>query len=344
MSFFFSKLTIYSRIQCPPSLLPSAENSFGSLVGYSPCSSAHDCLATSGNHTYANPRVTTLPQNHAFAPLVDPSPSQLAENTFRAGAAHNAGIALPNGPGHCNWAPAVAAGPMDQYANTYSQNLDPSFSMMGPYAASIMGNSHGGQLQANGFSTNTSAAGAFSKASYAVDNGNSYGDQYAACGFPTQLMAPGANSSAFCAINSSNVYGGQFPADGFDTQLMAHPSVFRPIDSGNVYGGQFPASDSASGSQIQPSAAFELPNAPRAVDGNATHLGPAQAASAVHTCLECNRAFERKGDLKRHAKIHQPDSKNFRCVAAGCEYSSYRKDRLDDHVKRLHTVTASTST
>ena len=304
---------------------------------------------------------------------MDPSASRLAENIFPAGAACNAGIAFPNGPGHYIWVPEVAAGPMDQYANTNSQYLDPLFSTTGPYAGGIISNGHGGQLQANGFNAHTNTAGAFSNASHAlangsyggqyaadgfgtqvsaagafsnaslgVDNGNSYGGQYAANGFDTPLV-PNAYPSAFRAIDSGNVYGGQLPANGFGTPLMvpdAYSSAFRTINSGNVYGGQFPTS----GFQTQPSAALELPHAPGAVDGNATPPGHAQAAPAVHTCPECSRAFKRKGELKRHAKKHQADSNAFRCVVAGCGYSSYRKDRLDDHVERRHAVTASAST
>ncbi len=311
----------------------------------------------------------------ALAPFVDSTLSPLAENTFPAGAVYNDGIAFPNAPGHYIWVPEVAAGPMNQYANTNFQYLDPSFSMSGPHAAGIIGNGHGGLLQTNDFNTHVNAAGALSNASYAVDNGNSFGGQYAANGFGVQMSAAGAFFDASYAPNNGNSYGGQFPADGFDTPLMvpdAFPSGFYAIDSGNVHGGQLPANglntplmapdaypsafrviDSshvyegqfpASSSGNQPSAAFELPNLPDAVDGNVTPLGPAQIGPARHTCPECNRAFKRKGELKRHAKKHQADSKVFRCVAAGCEYSSYRKDKLDDHVKHRHAVTASAST
>ncbi|KAM0795998.1 hypothetical protein BDR22DRAFT_825606 [Usnea florida] len=294
--------------------------------------------------------------------------SQLA-GTFLARAFYNDGIAFPNGPGHYIWVPEVAAGPMGQYANTNFQYLDPSFSVTRPYAAGIIGNGHGGQLQTNGFNTHENAAGGFSNASYAVDSGNTFGGQYAANGFdtqmsaagafsdasyavnngnsyggfPTQFMAPDANPSGFRAINSGNVYGGQLPANGFDTPLMARdadPSAFRAIDSSPVHAGQF----STSGFQNQQSTTIELPNAPPMINDNAIPLVPAHVGPKLHTCPECKTAFKRKGELKRHAKKHQPDSNVFRCVIAGCGYNSYRKDKLADHVKHRHAVTASAST
>ena len=300
---------------------------------------AHDSLATSGNHTYANPWVTAHPQNYAFTPFVNSTLPQLAESTFPAGAAHNAGIAFPNEPGHYIWVPELAAGPINQYANTNFQYLDPSLSMMGPYAGGIIGNGHGGQLQANGFNTHTDAAGAFSNASYAVNNGNSYGGQYAANSFGNQVSAAGVFPNTFDAVND---YGGQFTMNGLGSQAATAveiPSAFDSVYNVNYYGGQY----AANGLGPQATTDGGLLNTFNVVDDNATARGPAQVAPARYTCPECNIPFKRKADLKRHAKIHKPDSKNFRCVAAGCGYSSYRKDRLDDHVERRHPATASAS-
>ena len=54
-------------------------------------------------------------------------------------------------------------------------------------------------------------------------------------------------------------------------------------------------------------------------------------------CTECNQTFSRQSDLERHAKIHQAGPKAFQCQVAGCKYSSSRKDRFDDHVRRRHS-------
>ena len=55
-------------------------------------------------------------------------------------------------------------------------------------------------------------------------------------------------------------------------------------------------------------------------------------------CTECNQAFGRQSDLERHAKKHLPDTKIFQCQINRCKYSSYRKDKLGEHVRRRHSA------
>ena len=55
-------------------------------------------------------------------------------------------------------------------------------------------------------------------------------------------------------------------------------------------------------------------------------------------CETCNRTFSRHSDLERHAKKHQPGLVLFHCSVDNCEYKgSYRKDKLQAHVKRCHS-------
>ncbi len=55
-------------------------------------------------------------------------------------------------------------------------------------------------------------------------------------------------------------------------------------------------------------------------------------------CETCSRTFGRHSDLERHAKKHQPGLVVFHCDVDNCEYKgSYRKDKLQAHVKRCHS-------
>ena len=55
-------------------------------------------------------------------------------------------------------------------------------------------------------------------------------------------------------------------------------------------------------------------------------------------CETCNRTFSRHSDLERHAKKHQPGLVVFHCDVDNCDYKgSYRKDKLQAHVKRCHS-------
>ena len=55
-------------------------------------------------------------------------------------------------------------------------------------------------------------------------------------------------------------------------------------------------------------------------------------------CETCNCTFSRHSDLERHAKKHQPGLVVFHCNVDNCEYKgSYRKDKLQAHVKRCHS-------
>ena len=60
------------------------------------------------------------------------------------------------------------------------------------------------------------------------------------------------------------------------------------------------------------------------------------AKDARPTCSTCGKTFGRGSDLQRHEQKHLPN-KPFRCVVAGCGYKgSYRKDKLDQHVRIRH--------
>ncbi|MCJ1451643.1 hypothetical protein MMC28_001983 [Mycoblastus sanguinarius] len=64
---------------------------------------------------------------------------------------------------------------------------------------------------------------------------------------------------------------------------------------------------------------------------------PAAANGGRPACTQCGRTFGRVSDLERHAKKHDPGMRIYGCHVEGCEYEgSYRKDKLDAHVKGRH--------
>lgn len=90
-------------------------------------------------------------------------------------------------------------------------------------------------------------------------------------------------------------------------------------------------------------AAFEPPNAVSTANNGVIPVYSVHEAPPRPTCTNCNRSFGRQADLDRHAKKHQADPNAFRCAVAGCGYSSYRKDKLNEHVRRRHRVAAASS-
>lgn len=72
------------------------------------------------------------------------------------------------------------------------------------------------------------------------------------------------------------------------------------------------------------------------MDSDATSIDMAQSAPPRPTCTKYNSSFGCQSDLEHHDKVHQATSEIFRSAAAGCEYGSYRKDRLNEHIKHRH--------
>lgn len=52
-------------------------------------------------------------------------------------------------------------------------------------------------------------------------------------------------------------------------------------------------------------------------------------------CTICGQKIGRQADLGRHMKVHQPSAQK-RCQVGDCGYVSYRKDKMVEHVRRIH--------
>ena len=69
---------------------------------------------------------------------------------------------------------------------------------------------------------------------------------------------------------------------------------------------------------------------------NSSTAGTNKVSKPRSVCNTCGRDFSRASDMQRHAKKHGV-AKYFQCTVAGCKYTgSYRKDKLDQHVKNVH--------
>lgn len=132
------------------------------------------------------------------------------------------------------------------------------------------------------------------------------------------------------AAESSNQYTQaahwQYPHQTDDTH---HPFATNPGFLGN--------NTILTGSRIdtneQPAAESPFPTP--ASNGTPVNVNTGPPLPPRPMCKECNKTFGRQSDLERHAKSHQANSK-VSCPVAGCKYSSYRKDKLDEHVGRRH--------
>ncbi len=69
---------------------------------------------------------------------------------------------------------------------------------------------------------------------------------------------------------------------------------------------------------------------------NPIHIDIGPATPPRPKCTECQQTFGRQSDLERHAKTHQAGPKDFQCQVAGCKYSSNRKDKFGEHLRRRH--------
>lgn len=106
--------------------------------------------------------------------------------------------------------------------------------------------------------------------------------------------------------------------------------------------------------EISPAAAKSLTDFGKhkqALEGAKCHVGEATSPSAElqnlpegHLCLEpnCNRAYKRVSDLKRHRKTHQTGAKDYDCPVTGCIRKGpkgfWRSDKLRDHLLAKHGI------
>ena len=251
-------------------------------------------LAAPGNFTRADPWAPSLPNDHAYGPLINWNPLQLIGSTFPAGfavgAADNDDTALPTAPIPYPWEAAAPTTNWNNNAFTPSISSNPS------------------PLIGSTFSTNA-----------AYDAGITY---------PT---AP----SPYTLGAAAPMYHYMGPGFNYPNPALPIMDPFAADMNGNAYQVQFPTATSFN---TQLEAANEPPTASHAT--HVSHAAPLVLAQQPPpppplpprpTCAICGRNFRRKADLDRHAKMHRTDARVYRC---GCGYNNYRKDKLDEHVRR----------
>ncbi|KAF2032070.1 hypothetical protein EK21DRAFT_87451 [Setomelanomma holmii] len=75
------------------------------------------------------------------------------------------------------------------------------------------------------------------------------------------------------------------------------------------------------------------------VKGHSATSSAAGESSLI--CIKCRKSFQRPADLRRH--MHQHEDPKFSCEAPGCVRTFYRKDKLRDHVDKMHDGTVTTN-
>ena len=285
---------------------------------------AYNPFAPTGNFTIANPWATAHGNNHNFAPLIPSNPLQLTESAFAASAASNNGIAFPIASDPSTWGPAAATAYPNSQAFTPFVNAVPSPLTVSTFAA---GASYDVGLDFLTASNHYRSGEAVAPGSLVPHVGTGF--QYPDPSFTMMSPYP-------AATNSNSYYQNQLSAaPGFLDPDLSFP-MMSPYPAATNSNSYYPNQLSATDLDTNQDAAVESPSAV------SSDIAP--EASTRPTCGICNRVFSRQADLDRHAKKHQADSKVFRCRVAGCEYRSYRKDKLDDHVRRRHPALAAAST
>ncbi|KAL8751083.1 MAG: hypothetical protein Q9184_006183 [Pyrenodesmia sp. 2 TL-2023] len=75
----------------------------------------------------------------------------------------------------------------------------------------------------------------------------------------------------------------------------------------------------------------------RAVPSSSSRSAASPGGRFVCSRLDCNKTFARNGDLRRHAKDHEPGPKAWDCLAPGCPRKGLRafsrKDKMLDHFR-----------
>ena len=162
-----------------------------------------------------------------------------------------------------------------------------------------------------------------------------YGATNAAYGATS--MAHDAMHTTYDATNTAYVDASAAYAAGTDTSDLTRgiwPSTdLVPTLMGYDYGV----------ADINPSV-YPLVHNPTLAPGNltTTPVQPRYEPAVTNTdgsrpqCSTCNTTFKRASDLARHEKKHQA-RRAFKCLVPGCNFrGSYRKDKLDAHVRSCH--------
>ena len=169
--------------------------------------------------------------------------------------------------------------------------------------------------------------------------------------YDTTNATYGATSMAYDAIHTT--YDATNTAYG-DTNAVygdASAAYAAGTDTGDLTRGIWPSTDLVStlmsyehGAADINLGAYPLVPNPTIAPGNLTTT-PIQAGyepALANTdgsrprCSTCNTTFKRASDLARHEKKHQA-RRAFKCLVPECKFKgSYRKDKLDAHVKSCH--------
>ena len=138
-------------------------------------------------------------------------------------------------------------------------------------------------------------------------------------------------------------------------EILPFYHTLLPLDYPNEYDNSVSVPNNMGLDLHQNGVAPSLGTAPSALEASTStalsfspSLGtPNSTARFPCATTGCERTFARAGNMRRHARKHDPAAERFPCQVAGCKYTGAkafaRKDKLADHVKKRHAVQGSSS-
>ena len=167
--------------------------------------------------------------------------------------------------------------------------------------------------------------------------------------YGTTSAAYGATSTAYDATTAS--YGDASAAYGATTATCGaiNAAYGAGTNTGDLTRGIWPFTDPVSNlmgydhgaADTNPTVCPLVPK-PTIAPSTTTPIQAGHKSAVASTersrpqCSTCNTPFKRASDLARHEKKHQAD-RPFKCLVPKCDFrGSYRKDKLDAHVKSCH--------
>lgn len=136
--------------------------------------------------------------------------------------------------------------------------------------------------------------------------------------------APGSPPVNAYALSEQQISDPMLDIKGWDNSLNRDPWFANDFNDFNDFGRPVIEQDVSP----EPSSAGVIASSGLAATNIA---GP---TNRNFPCPNCNKSFARRGDLSRHARLHDSRATRYSCPTQGCPREFLRKDKLADHRNR----------